>query len=141
MMLKPNCLVCETRPAIWVIDNGPIPEFLCGRHINTRMEYLEANFNKYGFMIRSVERYFIRFCLDCKRNVTDLEEMFMVFDEVWLEVVRNRQGMLCVKCFEKRLGRQLVHGDFTHCHLNAGKENKSQLLLDRLGSLIVHGDD
>lgn len=140
MILEPNCLVCETRPAIWVIDMDT-PEFLCGRHIHSRMQYLEENFDLNSFMVRSVERYFIRFCLDCKRNVTDLEEMFMVFDDIWLEVCEDRKGMLCVKCFEIRLGRKLVHANFTHCRLNAGKENKSRLLLDRLGLLIVHGDD
>lgn len=51
-------------------------------------------------------------CVDCDENVVDKHEFFLVHDELEDEVELD-MGRLCVKCFEKRLGRELCYFDFT----------------------------
>ena len=41
-------------------------------------------------------------------------------------------GMLCIGCLEKRIGRKLRRQDFTDCPLNEITETKSLRLQDRL---------
>ena len=57
-------------------------------------------------------------CLDCDEDVIEMGEMFMVRDDVWLEANPDSNGMLCVGCIEKRLGRRLETGDFTDVEIN-----------------------
>lgn len=58
-------------------------------------------------------------CLDCRVDTFDAGEMYMVHDELWERVVGDkRAGMLCVGCFEARLGRYLTPADFTDAPLN-----------------------
>jgi hypothetical protein len=40
----------------------------------------------------------------------------MVKDHIWEEFGVGK-GMLCVECFEKRLGRKLEPYDLSYCHL------------------------
>jgi hypothetical protein len=60
----------------------------------------------------------------------------MVTDTVWLSVNHYVQGMLCIGCLEKRLGRKLTPPDFTLCPLNNNLNDpcfpKSARLLNRL---------
>lgn len=72
-------------------------------------------------------------CLDCGKDTGRLGEHYYVHDEVWLSVVADKTGMLCVGCLEKRLGRQLTAGDFPDVFINSPKFGlKSERLLDRL---------
>lgn len=70
-------------------------------------------------------------CRDCGFEVR-WGEMFMVHDPIWAETgLGYDDGLLCVGCIEKRLGRELVKGDFTDAPLNE-PEGKSERLHSRL---------
>lgn len=88
---------------------------------------------EYEKEIATVLKRFI--CLDCGVNTHPLtedgiNEYYMVYDYIW--PIGKQDGMLCIDCLEKRIGRKLVPGDFTKAPVNAGF-NKSERLLDRLG--------
>lgn len=51
-------------------------------------------------------------CMDCTANTSELNEFYMLNDEIWLRAVPGRAGMLCIGCVEARLGRRLRGGDF-----------------------------
>jgi hypothetical protein len=51
-------------------------------------------------------------CMDCGVDTDAINEQYMIHDELWREVVPSEAGMLCVGCFEKRLGRKLRRDDF-----------------------------
>jgi hypothetical protein len=51
-------------------------------------------------------------CLDCQNDVLRAGEYYMLRDLVWLAANPRRQGMLCIGCVEKRLGRRLAPEDF-----------------------------
>lgn len=71
-------------------------------------------------------------CVDCEESVTDKGEFFLVHDEL-LQEVELEEGLLCVSCFEKRLGRELQYFDFTSAMVTSSREiNKSELLAKRL---------
>lgn len=66
-------------------------------------------------------------CLDCKSDTDSdgLQEYYSVKDEIWFSVVPpstkwspHNNGMLCIGCLEKRLGRELTRSDFIDCPLN-----------------------
>lgn len=74
-------------------------------------------------------------CLDCRRDTSD--EYYMVHDELWIEANPDDEGMLCVLCLERRLGRRLTSADFTDAPVNDASEtawHKSDTLVDRLTS-------
>lgn len=86
------------------------------------------------------EERILRFsCIDCSVDTSwvtgaGAEEYYMVHDEIWLQAVNTkRDGMLCIGCLEKRIGRELTPADFTDCLLNQQVELKSDRLLNRLG--------
>jgi hypothetical protein len=53
-------------------------------------------------------------CCGCGVNTFRVREYYLLRPELWDRVVppERRTGMLCVGCFERRLGRTLVMGDF-----------------------------
>lgn len=57
-------------------------------------------------------------CLDCRVHTGEINEYFMVHDDVWLEANPASDGMLCLGCLEARLGRPLVAEDFTDAPVN-----------------------
>lgn len=74
-------------------------------------------------------------CLDCEVNTLDIGEYYMVNDHVWktLASLRQDDGMLCIGCLEKRIGRTLTNEDFTDCLLNdSGNYGQSERLQLRL---------
>lgn len=52
--------------------------------------------------------------MDCGINTSWLNEFYMVNDELWESLTTEKQhdGMLCVGCIERRLGRELGREDF-----------------------------
>jgi hypothetical protein len=56
-------------------------------------------------------------CLDCAVDTVALGEYYMVRDEVW-EQAAGDDGMLCIGCLEKRLGRRLEPRDFLDIPMN-----------------------
>jgi hypothetical protein len=56
-------------------------------------------------------------CIDCE--VDTRSEYYMVHDWVWeLSGMNPYDGMLCIGCLEKRLGRKLIKGDFPNIPIN-----------------------
>jgi len=51
-------------------------------------------------------------CIDCDVNTAAIGEDYMVTDEVWRKANPISHGFLCVRCLERRLGRELEPGDF-----------------------------
>lgn len=73
-------------------------------------------------------------CLDCGDNTFFKNEYYMIHDEIWDSVATD--GMLCVECLEKRLGRLLTPEDFKLYPINFGVFPQSEILRSR-----VYGDD
>lgn len=80
-------------------------------------------------------------CMDCGEDTLQMGEYYMLKEKVWREVVPKDgpQGMLCIGCFEIRLGKkhgegaQLTFGAFTHCPLNCAPGiQRSHRLFQRL---------
>ena len=59
-------------------------------------------------------------CKDCRKDTwVDLKDYYMVTDEIWNKYgIKEKRGMLCVKCLEKRLGHKLGIKEITFCPLN-----------------------
>lgn len=78
-------------------------------------------------------------CLDCRVDVNEIDEWYMVHDEVWrsagldpsIDVVGE---FLCISCLETRLGRELTTLDFTDAPVNKPWPYHSERLLKRLTS-------
>ena len=84
-----------------------------------------------------VPRKFSFDCLDCGVHTRRIDEFYMVTNEVWNSVCTNpsdANGMLCVGCIERRLGRTLKPDDFPDCLVNTDHVGfrKSERLLERL---------
>lgn len=80
-------------------------------------------------------------CADCGIHTGLAWEYFMLKNKLWNEYGVG-DGMLCVLCFESRLGRTLSKQDFAKVPLNGilGQYPKSDRLLARLGLLNTNGD-
>jgi hypothetical protein len=63
-------------------------------------------------------------------------EYYSLLDDVWKETgLGPRDGMLCIKCVEKRIGRRLKSTDFEDVLINKLEHSwnqKSDLLISRL---------
>jgi hypothetical protein len=77
-------------------------------------------------------------CFSCGQDTADMGEDFYVKDELWKPY--GVEGVLCVGCFEVRLGRQLSPNDFKGRYADAAKGGTlpewakvSDRLRDRLG--------
>lgn len=69
-------------------------------------------------------------CVDCQFD-TFQNEYYMVKDEIW--PIGMDDGMLCIDCLEKRLGRKLIKDDFTDCLVNIDPAyERSEKLKNRL---------
>jgi hypothetical protein len=79
-----------------------------------------------------IGRYNPRFiCLDCGMNT--ITEYYMVFDNIWNSVAGHMDGMLCIGCLEKRLGRKLTKKDFPDFPINTWSDfSRSDRLNNRL---------
>ena len=73
-------------------------------------------------------------CMDCKVNTSDINEYYMVDNEIWRKVNPRKEGMLCIGCLENRLGRILIKSDFPNFPINYGNwaGEKSERLNNRL---------
>lgn len=64
-------------------------------------------------------------CKDCSVNTMDIDEYYMVWDPIWQQA-GNPNGMLCIGCLEKRLGRELCAKDFSDALINAVSSSNFQ---------------
>ncbi len=54
-------------------------------------------------------------CIDCRFDTFQIE-YYMVKNDVW--PIGTDDGMLCIDCLEKRIGRELIKDDFSDCLIN-----------------------
>lgn len=57
-----------------------------------------------------------RECRSCGVDTEDINEFYMVHNEMWEEF--GVDGQLCIGCLEESLGRELESDDFSECPLN-----------------------
>ncbi|MDO8571929.1 MAG: hypothetical protein Q7R79_04590 [bacterium] len=75
-------------------------------------------------------------CVDCGIDTGKIHEHYFIKTELWLTVMPTIEGMLCIGCLEKRLGRRLSKKDFTDARINDPYYGaKSQRLISRLIAL------
>lgn len=89
-----------------------------------------------------IDKNFI--CIDCEVYtcpINGIAEYYSLKDNIWFTAnppntkgSKYDNGMLCIGCVEKRLGRELNLKDFIKCPLNEldFPWKKSQRLIDRL---------
>ena len=82
------------------------------------------------------------FCVDCGVDTGAIDEYYIVNDRVWYQAwpdyTQNGypgDGMLCIGCLERRLGRTLASGDFEHLPINNELHGSSRLR-DRLTRIL-----
>lgn len=74
-------------------------------------------------------------CADCGVDTRQIQEYYMVQDDLWKSVADKKSDLLCIGCLEKRLGRELVPDDFTDVPINVWPFfNRSDRLTARLGA-------
>lgn len=72
-------------------------------------------------------------CLGCGVDTAKIGELYAVHDAVWLSAMPSKEGMLCVRCLEQRLGRKLCADDFRNAVINDLRVGaKSELLISRI---------
>jgi hypothetical protein len=62
-------------------------------------------------------------CIDCGVDTCETDDYYMVYDHVWHAagmVGALDDGMLCLDCLSRRLGRGLYLDDFTMAPVNRG---------------------
>lgn len=76
---------------------------------------------------------YINICKDCKTKDIRVEngQYFMVLNILW-EKFGVGEDLLCLDCFENRLGRYLVKGEVTDCPVNRLNPLLCRLVTDNL---------
>jgi|SRR6516162_9561785 hypothetical protein len=82
---------------------------------------------------QAVEATYMFDCNDC--GISTFNEYYLVLENIW-DNYGCGDGMLCIGCLEKRIGRKLRTTDFVQCHMNTigYGGGKSHRLVDRLTS-------
>lgn len=72
-------------------------------------------------------------CKDCGKNTRiDDKDYYMINDVLW-KIYGVGEGMLCMDCMEKRIGRKLIAMDLTMCPLNTHYNYYTKSILVRAG--------
>ena len=77
-------------------------------------------------------------CWDCTVNTLDINEYYMVEDELWklgtiyADNYCSEDVMLCIGCLENRIGGVLTPSDFPDFPINRGYFTMSERLLSRI---------
>lgn len=58
------------------------------------------------------------YCYDCGMDLEEIKQYFMVKDHLWQKYGVGK-NMLCMDCFEKKIGRRLLLDDFSYTSVNA----------------------
>jgi hypothetical protein len=61
------------------------------------------------------------FCVDCDADTYANEQFYMLKDRLWKRINPSIDGMLCLPCAEKRLGRPLSRRDFKKVPVNSNQ--------------------
>jgi hypothetical protein len=59
------------------------------------------------------------FCMDCRADTEKNREYYMLHHELWYSINRPFRGNLCLRCVERRLGRDLTSADFLDVPINS----------------------
>ena len=70
-------------------------------------------------------------CLDCTKDTDASQEYYMLKLKIWKSINQKIDGMLCLSCAEKRLGRKLVHSDFMLTPVNFAQARVCPALAER----------
>jgi hypothetical protein len=71
-------------------------------------------------------------CVGCGVNTSENGEYYMVTNNIW-RLFGAGNGMLCIGCLEKNMGRKLDHYDFLNVPVNY-LGHRSHRLRNRLGN-------
>ena len=71
-------------------------------------------------------------CMDCAEDTYQGQEYYMLWYKVWRSINYKIDGMLCLLCAEKRLGRELTSGDFSRAPVNRHQARICPALARRL---------
>ena len=78
-------------------------------------------------------------CAECGFNCTKGNEIFYLDTTIWYRITQKKwgkttqNGILCISCCEKFLGRRLTKRDFSKSYVNKlGNFRKSARLINRL---------
>jgi hypothetical protein len=71
-------------------------------------------------------------CMDCTNDTYESEEFYMLWNRVWRSINYKIEGMLCLVCVEKRLGRELTGNDFSKAPINQRQAKICPALASRL---------
>ncbi len=71
-------------------------------------------------------------CMDCGVDTDKSQEYYMLKLPVWRKINPQIDGMLCLLCAEKRLGRRLKSTDFSNAPVNQGQAKVCPELAARL---------
>lgn len=84
-------------------------------------------------MAKSRSKYI---CIDCHQDTGKIKEFYFINTNTWLTALGSKQGMLCIGCLEKRLGRELRQDDFPNVTINSPRYgDKSQRLMQRMNNV------
>jgi hypothetical protein len=72
--------------------------------------------------------------MDCDVDTYVNQQYYMLKDRLWSRIHPPIDGMLCLPCAEKRLGRSLTRKDFKNVAVNAGQARVCPELAVRLAS-------
>ena len=75
-------------------------------------------------------------CLDCKKDTCELDEYYMLKDNIWREANPRIKGMLCLDCVERRLKRKLHKKDFLPFQMNFNQARKCY----KLWKILITGE-
>lgn len=109
-------------------DFGLFPEQLAKEAVDFAVQYAKDTIKAFT-------------CMDCKANTLDLNEYYMVHDEVWEQAVPDRDGMLCAGCLCERLGRKLEPSDFADVPINYDDTERSERLQAMINNRVCKEDD
>ena len=72
------------------------------------------------------------FCIDCDADTHVNEQYYVLKDRLWKRINPLIDGMLCLPCAEKRLGRPLSRRDFKKMPVNTNQARLCPELAARL---------
>jgi hypothetical protein len=111
--LDPRVLGSAIKTIPWENSNGPSLDRgveLDGHHVILHFDFVSVDAVEIVDQELIDDRTFD--CLDCGVDTVEIDEYYGLRSPVWLEANPTDDGMLCIGCVERRLGRQLVPTDF-----------------------------
>lgn len=75
-------------------------------------------------------------CMDCNADTYASEEYDMLRPGLWRSINHRIDGMLCLRCTERRLRRSLTSRDFTDAKINHRQARICPEPAKRLGAVV-----